>query len=93
MRVRFNIGNGYYMLDNESIHEDFDAYNLIEQLTKASKIIVDWYNSCEDQSTEDAVLFERQLKNECGLTFCTKHDCMNEYNTEFRTFDIVEIHG
>ena len=40
MRVKFNIVNGYYKLDNESIHEDFDAYALIEQLNKASKIIV-----------------------------------------------------
>lgn len=44
-------------------------------------------------STEDAVLFEDQLRNECGLTFCTKHDCINEFNTDFRTFDIKEIHG
>lgn len=93
MRVKFNIINGYYKLDNESIHEDFDAYALIEQLNKASKIIVEWYNSDEYQSTEDAVSFENQLQKECGLSFCTKHDCINEFNTDFRTFDIKEIHG
>ena len=93
MRVKFNIISGYYKLNNESIHEDFDVYTLIEQLNKASKIIVEWYNSDEDQSTEDAVLFEDQLRKECGLTFCTKHDCINEFNTDFRTFDIKEIHG
>lgn len=93
MRVKFNIINGYYKLDNESRHEDFDTYALIEQLNKASKIIVEWYNSVEYQSTEDAVLFQNQLRKECGLTFCTKHDCENEFNTDFRTFDIEEIYG
>lgn len=93
MRVKFNIVNGFYKLDNESIHEDFDAYALIEQLNKASKIIVEWYNSDEYQSTEDAVSFQEQLRKECGLSFCNKHDCVNEFNTDFRTFDIKEIHG
>jgi hypothetical protein len=93
MRVKFNIINGYYKLDNESIHENFDAYALIEQLNKASKIIVEWYNTDEYQSTEDAALFQDQLRKECGLAFCTKHDCENEFNTDFRTFDIKEIYG
>jgi hypothetical protein len=54
--------------------------------------IEEWYNTDEYQSTEDAALFQDQLRKECGLAFCTKHDCINEFNTDFRTFDIKEIH-
>lgn len=29
---------------------------------------------------------------ECGMSFCTDSDCINEYNTDFRTFNIEEIY-
>lgn len=93
MRVKFNIVNGYYQIDNSSVRKEFSSRALIEQLTNASKIIVDWYNSDEDQSTEAAVEFGRRLREECGMSFCTDSDCINEYNTDFRTFNIEEIYG